>query len=308
MDDLRLTALLAQQDGVVSRMQARECACSAADIRRRLRRHEWTVVFPGIYVNHTGPLTWSQRAWAAVLDAAPAALCHTSALPDPGPEIHIAVASDRKVTARPGVRVHRRPRLADDVAWHLRPPRLRVDEAVLDVADTVRGETDAIAVITDAVGSRITTAGRLLDAMARRPRMHRRTFLAGVLADVRDGSLSVLEHRYLTGVERPHGLPTPQRQAPTTVGRSGFRDVDYPEYGLVVEIDGRRFHDTPATRDRDLERDLDAAVAAKRVTLRLGDGQVIGRPCETARKIGRALADRGWDGHVTSCPRCPRSS
>ncbi|MGB6243892.1 hypothetical protein [Gordonia sp. (in: high G+C Gram-positive bacteria)] len=143
------------------------------------------MIFPGIYVDHTGPLTWEQRAW----------------------DIHIAVASDRRVTARPGVHVHRRPRLDDEVAWHLQPPRVRVHEAVPDIADDARTETDAVAALTDAVSSRITTASHLLDAMDRRPRMRRRTFLRGVLADISNGTCSVLEHKYLTDVERPHGLP-----------------------------------------------------------------------------------------------------
>ena len=38
------------------------------------------MVHPGVYVNHTGELTWLQRAWAAVLFAWPAALSHDSAL------------------------------------------------------------------------------------------------------------------------------------------------------------------------------------------------------------------------------------
>ncbi|WP_075052015.1 hypothetical protein [Gordonia malaquae] len=43
-------------------------------------------------------------------------------------------------------------------------------------------------------------------------------------------------------VERAHGLPAPLRQAPTGVGRPGFRDLDYPEWGVVVELDGRLGH------------------------------------------------------------------
>ncbi|MDR2279361.1 MAG: hypothetical protein LBE07_00755, partial [Gordonia sp. (in: high G+C Gram-positive bacteria)] len=57
-------------------------------------------------------------------------------------------------------------------------------------------------------------------------------------------------------------------------------------------------------RDADLERDLDAAVSAQRLTLRLGSGQVIGRACRTAAKVGRALSDRGWSGPLLRCPKC----
>ncbi len=192
----------------------------------------------------------------------------------------------------------------DDVAWHVRPPRVRIHDTVLDLADGARTEMDAVAVLTDAVGARITTAAHLLDVLAQRRRMHRRRLLVGVLHDIAQGTSSVLEHRYLVEVERAHGLPTPIRQAPTQVGRTGFRDLDYPDFGVVVELDGWRFHDDAAARDRDLQRDFDAAVDADRTTFRLGLGQATVRACATARQIGRALAERGWTGEVHPCPRC----
>ena len=72
----------------------------------------------------------------------------------------------------------------------------------------------------------------------------------------------------------------------------------------MVELDGFMFHNSPSSRDADLERDLDAAVAGKG-TVRLGWGQVFGRPCRTAGKIGRLLAARGWTGTIQRCgPDC----
>ena len=76
-----LDALLRHQDGLVSRRQALGHGLSVTDIKRLVRRREWVAVSPGVYVNHTGALTWRQRAWAAVLAAGPgAALCLGSAL------------------------------------------------------------------------------------------------------------------------------------------------------------------------------------------------------------------------------------
>jgi hypothetical protein len=65
---------------------------------------------------------------------------------------------------------------------------------------------------------------------------------------------------------------------------SGFvyRDVDL--VALLVELDGRLFHDTAEQRDRDFERDLDAAVGGQG-TVRLTWGQVYDRPCSTAAKL-----------------------
>ncbi|SFB90212.1 hypothetical protein SAMN04487968_102223 [Nocardioides terrae] len=70
--------------------------------------------------------------------------------------------------------------------------------------------------------------------------------------------------------------------------------MDYPELGLAFELDGRLGHDGSAARDRDLERDLDAAVDAGRTTIRIGWGQVFDRPCSTAAELGRLLQQRGW--------------
>lgn len=116
-----------------------------------------------------------------------------------------------------------------------------------------------------------------------------RAFVAQVLADVRDSTCSALEHRYLTHVERAHGLPTPVRQAPTESGRPGFRDIAYPEYRLVIELDGRLFHSESVSRDRDLERDLDAAVGELLQSVRLGWGAGRG-PCVPGGPQGRRTA------------------
>ena len=83
-----LACLLFKQDGVIARWQALAAGATDSDIERRLRRREWARVSPGVYVDHTGPLTWRQRAWAAVLAVWPAALdghrlCDAPAFADP---------------------------------------------------------------------------------------------------------------------------------------------------------------------------------------------------------------------------------
>lgn len=80
--------------------------------------------------------------------------------------------------------------------------------------------------------------------------------------------------------------------------------MDYEAFGLVVELDGRLFHNSAGARDADLERDLDARVLEDRVTVRLGWGQVYGRACGTAAKLGLLLQQRGWTGRPTRCPDC----
>ncbi|GAA3550617.1 hypothetical protein [Nocardioides daeguensis] len=310
--------LLALQDGVITRQQALCAGETASTMRKRLRNRTWVVVHPGVYVNHTGPLTWRQRAWAGVLAHAPAALDGRSALrAHEGPErrghdddvIEVVVAHGRKPSAMPGVRVRTSRRFAECAQLHLNPPRLRYDDAVLQLAVRAPDDLRAIGVLAEACGSRRTTAARLADRLAVTPRLARRAWLASVLRDIADGTCSVLEHAYLTEVERAHGLPRGLRQvaARDDRGRSLFRDVVYggkrPPWRQYVELDGRLFHDSASARDRDLERDLDAALELVD-TVRLGYGQVLGRPCSTAAKLGRLLQARGWQGEPTVCPRC----
>lgn len=285
--------VLRQQDGVISRRQALDTGLREHEIRRLLRRNEWAPVHAGVYVDHTGPLTWSQRAWPAVLYAAPAALCFESALGAETAPIHVAVTQQRAILAEPsGVRIHHLVNLEARVLWNVSPPRMRYDEAALDVACRAASELDAIAALANACQSRRTTAQRLLRVLDSRARVRRRRWLRAVLVDIADGTCSVLEHGYLARVERAHGLPraTRQKRATSSIGVC-YRDAEYGEQ-LIVELDGRVHHDSATRRDADFERDLDAAVDGHS-TVRLSYGQVFDRPCQTASKIAQVLQRHG---------------
>ena len=305
--------LLAQQSGVVSRRQLIGLGAEPHDLQRMLRRRDLTRVHDGVFVDHTGPLNWLQRAWVGVQLAWPAALSHDSALraaDGPGRHgrddalVHLAVDRGRAVRVPSGYVLHRLGGFEEKVQWNASPPRIRVEEALLDVAAHAKDDLTAIAVLADAVQARRTVPARIRSALDARARIPRREFLHGVITDVQSGTCSVLEHGYLTLVERPHGLPTARRQLRDSVRGPVLRDVVYVAYDQVVELDGRQFHDSAAQRDADLDRDLDAATSG-RSTVRLGWGQVYGRPCATAVRVGSLLNARGWVGHVQTCPRCP---
>lgn len=291
----------------MSRAQLLRRGLTATAVNRLTRRGELVSLHPGVYVDHNGPPAWSQLAWAAVLHAWPSALCLDSALraaEGPGRRkratglIHVAIAERRRVRAVDGVVVHRIAGFGERVQWNSGPPRIRYDESVLDVAAAARSDLDA-------VGARRTTAARLLERLEARPRIARRSWLEAVLDDVAQGTCSVLEHGYQSMVVRPHGLPVGVLQAPAlaTSGRI-YRDVDHPDLGLKVELDGRLFHTAAADRDRDLERDLDAVVGGGEATVRLGFGQLFHRACSTAAKLGAVMNRLGWDDQVRHCPAC----
>jgi len=308
------STLLRDQDGVVARRQLLDEGLTPTVVARLVRRGELVPLHPGVFVDHNGPPTWQQQTWAAVLHAGPSALCLESALraaEGPGRRsratgvIHVAIDCERRLHDVPGVRVHRMAGFADRVQWNTGPPRLRYDESVLDVAAAARSDLDAVAALADAVGARRTTAARLLERLRARQRIARRSWLEAVLADVAHGTCSVLEHSYQSRVVRPHGLPVGILQAPAlaTSGRI-YRDVDHPDLGLKVELDGQLFHTATSDRDRDLERDLDAAVDGAAVTVRLGFGQAHERACSTAVKLGAVMNRLGWSDEAEECPAC----
>ncbi len=313
MDIDQLAQQLHVQAGVLSRGQLTRLGARDSDVRRLLRRRELTRVHPRVYVNHTGPLTWLQRAWAATLACEPAALRDRSALRaagGPGRRLHadgpieVAIDHTRRILAPPGVDLRRIVGLDDQVLWNASPPRLRTEHASLRLAAGAASEVDAVAFLADPVGARMTTGPRLAGALRSHPRIARREFLARVIADVGAGTCSTLEQGYLARVERPHGLPFARRQVRESAKGPLYRDVLHEEFGLVVEIDGRMFHAQARQHDADLERDLDVA-ATDRATVRVGWGQVFDRPCSTAFKVGRVLQHRGWCGAPRRCPRCP---
>jgi hypothetical protein len=177
---------------------------------------------------------------------------------------------------------------------------------VLHVAAARPRITDGLAVIADACQQRATTEARLRKALRALPRLRGSAVWTGVLDDVESGAHSLLELSYLRRVERAHGLPTPVRQpAGASLGRRVWRDGEYPELGVTLELDGRLGHQWATDRRRDRRRDLVVAGAGG-VTLRHGYADVLDDACETAALVVRVLWSRGWqDRPVTCSPDCP---
>lgn len=250
--------LLEHQSGVISRRQLMSNGAREHDIRRWLRRRELVRIHPGVFVNHTGPLTWSNRAWAAVLFYWPAALAHDSAINRAGEVIHVAIDEPRTGTQVAGVRVRRLVGLAQRVQWNYSPPRVRLEDALLTKAADATSKLDALAVVADACRRRMTTPSRLAAELCRHPNLRHRRWLLAVLQEAADGVQSLLESSYRRQVERAHGLPRPDRQ-PQERTEDGivYRDVKYTRYSLVIELDGRIGHELSRDKWDDQDRDLE---------------------------------------------------
>ena len=302
-----LHELIDVQCGVVTRDQALAGGLTADAIRARLRSGRWQLLHRAVYLTYSGPVPRTAQRWAAVLRAGQGAAVshHTAAelhglLDHRADAVHVSVPATRRVTAIPGVVVHRSREL--DVARHPSrlPPQTRVEETVVDLTQTCASLEDAIGWVAKACGRRLTRPERILAVLVRRRSAKWRAELIDMLRDVADGAHSALEIRYLRDVERAHGLPPASRQhVVVSAGRKSYDDVRYREYGVVVELDGRLAHPADA-RWRDMRRDNAAAVDGRTV-LRYGWADVAGRPCEVAAQVADVLRAAGWRGVLRRC-------
>jgi hypothetical protein len=305
--------LLVAQDGVIARRQVLEAGGTDSQIKRLCRRREWSPIHPGVYVNHNGPPTWNQRAWAAVLFYWPAALEGPSALhafkvrghdPRDGAPVHVCVDRTRTVKRRVGIVVYQLAGVDALCNMQLSPPRQTLEHALLSVASRKKRLDASIAVVADAVQDGRTRPDRLRRALGNRRKLRHRALLLDALGDVDEGVRSVLEQRYLRSVERAHGLPRGERQQPLVLGgKKGYPDVEYKEQNVLVHLDGKVGHTDSLDRWADFERDL-AGFVDRVLTIRIGWGQVLD-PCRLATSLGAVLRQRGWTGRLHPCgPIC----
>ena len=306
-----LERLLLAQAHAISRRQLKALGLADQYARTLVESDRWQRLHPGVYVAHNAEVTYLTKVWAALLFAGPRALAsyRTAAylhglLDEPPGEVHLTVPSAQQVSARSGLRIHRHARVAMQRQPGPQPARTTVEETVLDLVSECAGADAVIAILTGACRRRLTTRRRLLAASMLRPRLRWRAVVIEVLGP--DGIESVLEWRYFRDVEQAHGLPRGVRQAVRVRGgRRERRDVEYKGYRLIVELDGRRYHDGEQAF-RDMARDNASAVDGE-VVLRYGWFDVARTPCEVAAQVVAVLRRAGWAGAFRRCPRCPRS-
>ena len=229
-----LDELLDQQHRVLSRSQALDAGLSESAIRVRLDNGRWQQLYRGAYATYSGDPPRLAFLWAAVLSAGPdAVISHQTAaeLYQLGRRtqraIHVAVPEERHIrrTYRlrpdaPPVIISRSDRIVRARHPALLPPRTRIEETVVDLTQSAPAFDEAFYWLSQACGSRLCTVGMIRGALDRRKKARYRVELEAALSDVADGAFSLLEYRYVHGVERPHGLPAARRQAPVTLGGS----------------------------------------------------------------------------------------
>jgi hypothetical protein len=208
------------QRGVISRQQALGGGLTPDAIDWLIRSGRWQLLQRGVYCVFTGRLSRETVLWAALLAAgSQAVLSHQTAaelfkITDRQSSlVHVTIPANRHVVRRQGIVVHRSTRI--EAARHpsLLPPRTRIEETVLDLVVQAAMFDAAFAIACAACQRRLTTPGRLAEAMSRRKKMRWRAELTAAIAEIGSGVHSLLEFKYVRDVERPHGLPQASRQA-----------------------------------------------------------------------------------------------
>jgi len=299
------------QRGVISRQQALGCGLSPDAIDWQIRSGRWKLLRRGVYCVFTGGLSREAVLWAALLAAgSQAVLSHQTAaelfkITDRQSSlVHVTIPASRHVARLQGIVVHRSTRLDEARHPSLLPPRTRIEETVLDLVVQAATFDPAFAIACAACQRRLTTSGRLAEAMTRRKKMRWRAELTTAIAEIGSGVHSLLEYKYVRDVERPHGLPQANRQARITRdGRTSLLDNLYDDYGLCVELDGREAHPDDR-RWLDIRR-TNAVAETGITTLRYGWSDIDRRPCQTAAQVAAVLRGRGWLGSLRRCgPDC----
>jgi hypothetical protein len=300
------------QCGVVTRKQVLAAGLSTGVIVSKLKYGRWRQLYRGVYTIFTGPVSREAQLWAAVLYAGKGAeLSHETAaelhalVDRPAPLIHVTVPAGRRVRPAPGLVIHLSARARDARFPPGITPHTFVEDTILDLVHAAGQFDDVCGWVTRAFGRRLTGAGPLLATMSQRKKLRWRAELEGLVRAAAGGSHSVLEFRYDRDVERAHGLPPAQRQAPFTKpdGRRGFRDRYYEKSGLVIELDGKEGH-PDEKRWIDIGRD-NLATTVGGSTLRYGWDDVTRKACEVAAQVAESLRARGWRGRLRPCsPGC----
>src|SRR5690625_2163753 len=103
------------QSRVITAAQARALGISSSWLSRQIQAGHWQRLYQGVYVTHSGPLSWFARAHAALLISQPNAyLSHESAWflakmqPSPPRLITVSINRDYALRSRPGVKFFRR--------------------------------------------------------------------------------------------------------------------------------------------------------------------------------------------------------
>lgn len=304
---LSLDEFIFEHAGVVSRTLWQEAAGDITTIRRRLRRRDWTRIFPGVYFTERGQPPRLSREIAALLYAGSGAMwSHHTAATQQGlcrggdaAWVDVTVPAARRVASQPGIRVYRARDAASRLLNGIVPPRVTPAHAVVDMLGMARGPDEALALVADCCQSGRVQLADVVEVLVLRPTRWGR-LVRDAATSTLPGSDSLLEVKYARDVEGRHHLPSSRRQLRVECDVS---DCMYDDFDVTIELDGR-LHLGADRRWRDMRKDNRSALRGE-LTLRYGWYDVDSRPCIVAAQVVAVLRRQGFTGVVRRCkPGC----
>ncbi len=278
------------QDGVFTRAQAARAGMSYRRINRLITDQEWRVVVATAFVSASTSIGPRQVARALMLltggvvsHGAAAALYGMDAVAG----FHVTVDPRRNLRAA-GIEIHQHPLAAADV----------VDLNGLHVTSRMRTVVDVLASIAlvdartfyyRAVQRDWLRRVELAEAVRHRTGWRGTPQLLQLLAESVDGAHSWLEARLIL-LLKSAGIRGWVANAPVSdaSGLIGIADILFPGARLIIEVDGRRYHDADRFQsDRTRQNRL---VRAGYTVLRFTYDDIVRRPEHVVRVVQQTLA------------------
>jgi hypothetical protein len=301
-----LDQLLRSQGDLVTRRQALDQGISEGELRHRLRPDgPWTIVLPGIYFAHNGPLAVGQQEIAALLYAGHnsmisgrAALARQGVRVPLSGSVDVLVPHDRRLQSVKFVDVHRTKRLPEQI-W--RTDGLRWAPVARAVGDATRGQSDlrsVRAIVADAVQRGKCTIGQLIAELEAGPTRGSAP-LRAALEEVIAGADSTVEAE-LMNLIKASGLPEPMYNPKLYVGPEFLAkpDVWWPAAGVAAEVDSREWHFSPAGWAKTMARH-EKMTAHGILVLHFTPNRIRTAPREVVSSLSAALQTR------RQCPALP---
>lgn len=262
-----MARIAAGNRGLILRSEAHRCGVTDNQLRNRRRRGILIEHYPGVLRFASSPDDRPTRILAAVLAAGPEALaCRQTALEahefDP-PEhlvdeaIHVLVERGKGPAPHDAVVHQTRQLWAEDVASAQGIPVTSIERTLADVAGMVTW-TGMVGLVDQAINRRLTSAQSISRCARRlthgRPGCRRLAEITGPEGPAR---LRSWLERWTREQLLASGLPPFAWNVVVSDRRGRIGEVDavlaIPR--IALELDGPRFHSTPAQRRRDRERD-----------------------------------------------------
>jgi very-short-patch-repair endonuclease len=254
--------LAGRQFGVITRAQALDCGLTQSALRNRIRAGgRWQRILPGIYVTSTGKPDSDQRLMAALLYAGEdsiitgqAALRHYKIHVPDARRVDVVIPAGRRRSSREYVVLHRTRRMPRRYAAigpiQFAPPARAVADAALSLVRL----SDVRAIAAAAVQREWCTVPALAAELDAGP--HRgAALLRRALEELEDGVRSAAEGDLRVLLRRAR-VPAPLFNARLFAGGQliAVPDAWWPQAGLVVEVDSREWHLSPADWEHTMRR------------------------------------------------------